>query len=137
MSSKCIAGQYPPYESAFPEKINTEITFDLKAAQECVKRALIFADETKSMKLKFRGPLLTVESHTYGQKEGEEVIEICSTFDTPFEVNYNGFLLSGILGILSGSRAHFYFESVSRPVKIVGEDQNKVSVFYLLVPSRN
>jgi DNA polymerase III sliding clamp (beta) subunit (PCNA family) len=136
MSAKCIAGQYPPYESAFPQKINTEIMMDYKAIQESVRRALIFADKNRVMKLHFENSLLTMASFTPGQKEGEEVIEIGTKLETPFDVNYNGHLLSGILSVLQGTRITFAWESVTRPVKIMGDEQEGIHVFYLLVPTR-
>lgn len=136
MAAKCIAGQYPPYESAFPQKINTEVLMDGKAIQESVKRALIFADKNRVMKLHFENSLLTMASFTPGQKEGEEVIEIGTHLETPFDVNYNGHLLSGILSVLQGSKITFAWESVARPVKIMGNEQEGIHVFYLLVPTR-
>ena len=55
---------------------------------------------------------------------------------SPFEVNYNGSLIMGILGVLSGLRVQFAWESTNRPVKITGESQRGLHVFYLLVPAR-
>ena len=136
LSSKCIAGLYPPYEAAFPQKINFETTFDLKAMQDSVKRSLIFADKNKVMKFVFENSLLKMTSYTLGQKEGEEIIEIQTNVNTPFEVNYNGPHLAGILNVISGSRVMFLWESINKPVKIVGEEQRGLKVFYLLVPTR-
>jgi DNA polymerase III sliding clamp (beta) subunit (PCNA family) len=133
---KCIAGIYPPYEAAFPKKINSTIEFDLKLFQESVKRSLIFADKNKVMRLYFENALLKMSSISSGQKEGEEVIEIHPQLESQFEVNYNGPHLSGILNILSGSRVRFSWESVNKPVKIEGEEQVGLNVFYLIVPTR-
>ncbi|WGL61387.1 DNA polymerase III subunit beta [Pigmentibacter sp. JX0631] len=136
MFAKCIAGQYPPYEAAIPQQINTEIQLDLKSIQDSVKRSLLFADKNKVMKFHFENSLLTMASSTPGQKEGEEVIEMSSSIASPFEVNYNGHLIIGILGVLSGSRVNFAWENMNRPVKITGESQRGLEVFYLLVPAR-
>ncbi|KAB8030928.1 DNA polymerase III subunit beta [Fluviispira multicolorata] len=136
MFAKCIAGQYPPYEAAIPQKINMEIQVDLKSIQDSVKRSLLFADKNKIMKLHFENSLLTMASSTPGQKEGEEVIEMNSSISSPFEVNYNGSLITGILGVISGSRVQFAWENMNRPVKITGEEQRGIEVFYLLVPAR-
>jgi DNA polymerase-3 subunit beta len=136
MFAKCIAGQYPPYEAAIPQKINTEIQLDLKSIQDSVKRSLLFADKNKVMKLHFENSLLTMASSTPGQKEGEEVIEMSASIASPFEVNYNGSLIMGILGVLSGLRVQFAWENMNRPVKITGESQRGLEVFYLLVPAR-
>ncbi len=136
LSSKCIAGQYPPYAAALPQKINFEIALDAKALQDSVRRALIFADKNRVMKLNFENSLLKMASFTPGQKEGEEVMEIQTSLNSSFEVNYNGHHLAGILNVISGSRVTFAWESVSKPVKIMGEEQRGLSVFYLLVPSR-
>lgn len=134
--AKCIAGYFPPYEAAFPQKINLEVTLDLKLLQDCVKRAMLFSDKDRAMVLHFEGALLTLSSFTPGQKEGEEVIEISSALDSPFEVNYNGDLLACILNSIPGTKVHFAWESVSRPIKITGEEQKGLSTFYLLVPVR-
>lgn len=136
MVAKCIAGQYPPYESAFPQKINMEVSLDSKSIQESVRRALIFADKNRVMKLHFENAMLTMASFTPGQKEGEEVMEIDTKLETPFDVNYNGHLLSGILNAIQGARITFAWESVVRPVKIMGSEQEGLNVFYLLVPTR-
>ena len=133
---KCIAGLYPPYEAAFPQKINSKIQFDLKLLQDSVKRSLIFADKNKVMKLIFDNSILKMSSYTQGQKEGEEVIEINPEVETQFEVNYHGHHLTGILNVISGSRVCFSWESITKPVKIEGEEQTGLSVFYLLVPTR-
>jgi DNA polymerase III sliding clamp (beta) subunit (PCNA family) len=134
--AKCIAGQYPPYEAAIPQKINTEIQLDLKSIQDSVKRSLLFADKNKVMKFYFENSILTMASSTPGQKEGEEVIEMNASIASPFEVNYNGYLIMGILGVLSGLRVQFAWENMNRPVKITGESQRGLDVFYLLVPAR-
>ncbi|RDB35641.1 MAG: hypothetical protein DCC88_09130 [Spirobacillus cienkowskii] len=136
MLAKCIAGQYPPYESAIPQKINTEVQLDLKAIQDSVRRSLLFADKNKVMILLFENSLLTMASCTPGQKEGEEVIELNISVQSPFEVNYNGSLIMGILGVLTGSRVQFAWENTTRPVKITGENEIGLDVFYLLVPAR-
>jgi DNA polymerase III sliding clamp (beta) subunit (PCNA family) len=96
----------------------------------------LFADKNKVMKLLFENSLLTMASCTPGQKEGEEVIELNISVQSPFEVNYNGSLIMGILGVLTGSRVQFAWENTTRPVKITGENEIGLDVFYLLVPAR-
>ena len=88
------------------------------------------------MKLIFDNSILKMSSYTQGQKEGEEVIEINPEVETQFEVNYHGHHLTGILNVISGSRVCFSWESITKPVKIEGEEQTGLSVFYLLVPTR-
>lgn len=134
--SKCISGEYPPYASAIPQKINTELQLEQKALMESVKRVLLFADKNKTVKLKFDGGMLEVQSFTAGLKEGEELIELAATVKTPFEVNYNGNLLAGILNALSGTHVSFAWDDMARPVKITGEKERGVEVFYLLVSTR-
>jgi len=137
MFVKSIAGIYPPYESAFPEKIHSEITMDLKHIQECVKRSLIFADnKTKDIRLCFEGLLLKLETKNEGQREGQEVVEVSGSNDHHFEVNYNGSLLSSVFNAISGSVVTFAWENTVRPVKITGEKIKGLDTFYLLVPNR-
>ncbi|MBX9702859.1 MAG: hypothetical protein K2X39_01775 [Silvanigrellaceae bacterium] len=136
MTSKCITGNYPPYEAALPQIINLEISVDLKTIQDSVKRSLLFADKNRVIKMHFEGSLMNLESFTPGQKEGEEVLEINPSVGSSFEVYYDGHLLSGILSILQGSRANFAWENISRPVRITGETERGIEGFYLLVPAR-
>lgn len=136
MVSKCIAGKYPPYNSAIPQKINTEIDVKLKSLSESVRRVLLFADKNRIIKLNFDGPILDVQSFTPGLKEGEEIVELGKTVEEPLEVNYNGTLLTGILNCVEGASVKFGWENVNRPVKITGEAQKGLEVFFLLVPTR-
>lgn len=134
--SKCIAGQYPPYTSAIPQKIETEIDVDLKSLSESVRRVLLAADKNRIIKLNFDGPVLDVQSFTPGIKEGEEIVELGTPVADPIEVNYNGTLLTGILNCVAGSKVRFSWENVNRPVKVTGEAQKGLEVFFLLVPTR-
>ena len=136
MVSKCIAGKYPPYTSAIPQKINFTVNVDLKSLSESVRRVLLFADKNRIIKLNFDGPVLDVQSFTPGLKEGEEIMELATPVQDPFVVNYNGTLLTGILNVLSGANATFAWENVNRPVMLTGEAELGVEVFYLLVPTR-
>ncbi len=134
--AKTIAGDYPPYEAAMPQKINSHVIIETKTLQESLRRALIFADKNRILKFEFDVNALSVQSFTPGQKEGEETIDLQNTLESPFEVNYHGQLLSGILDCLSGPKTQFEWESVVRPVKITGEGERGIEVFYLLVPTR-
>ena len=136
MVSKCIPGKYPPYTSAIPQKVNFSVNVGLSPLLESVKRVLLFADKNRIIKLAFDGPILDVQSFTPGLKEGEEVIELATSVEQPFVVNYNGTLLTGILNVLSGAELKFSWENVNRPVMITGEAEKGVDVFYLLVPTR-
>ncbi len=134
--AKCISGQYPPYEAAIPQSVQMQVKIDLKSVQDSVKRSLLFADKNRVMKLTFENAILTLASSTPGQKEGEEIIEMDTFIDPSFEVNYNGSLIMGILSVLFGPKICFSWENVTRPVKITGEEQRGLDVFYLLVPAR-
>lgn len=136
MISKCIAGKYPPYASAIPKEINFSVSIDTRALLESVRRVLLFADKNRIIRLNFDGPVLDVQSFTPGQREGEDIIELKEPVNDPLNVNYNGSLLTGILAALTGSVLKFSWENVNRPVKITGEGEKGVEVFYLLVPTR-
>jgi DNA polymerase III sliding clamp (beta) subunit (PCNA family) len=86
--------------------------------------------------LSFDGPTLDVQSATPGQKEGEDIIELETPTAQPFSVNYNGSLLTGILSVLDSGTVEFGWEDTNRPVRIVGDQEKGLDVFYLLVPTR-
>lgn len=135
--ARCIAGQFPPYESAIPKAVRITAQTDIKAFLDSLRRALIFADKNRLLKLRFDGPTLSIRSFTPGMKEGEEVVDLLNPVESPVEVNYNGTLLTGVLSVLSGSSAVFQWEDVNRPVKLIGDQPERgLEVFYLLVPAR-
>ena len=134
--AKSIAGKYPPYTAAIPQKITQSLQVELKSLADSVKRVLLFSDKNKIISLGFDGPVLNVQSFTPGLKEGEEVVKLNTAVTDPFEVNYTGNLLSGILSCVHGTNVTFSWETSSRPVKITGEDQIGLQVFFLLVPTR-
>lgn len=136
MISKCIAGKFPSYTSAIPQKINIESTIDTKMFLESVRRVLLFADKGKTIKLSFDGGVLNVQSATPGLKEGQEIIELQKSFETPLEVNYNGHLLTSILNVAAGSKINLMWKDANSPLKLIGEVEKGLDVFYLLVPTR-
>jgi DNA polymerase-3 subunit beta len=134
--AKCIAGSYPPYEAAIPQNMTARAVLESKTLLESLRRALVFADKNKVLRFLFDGPVLSVTSFTPGQKEDEETIDLLSPIESPIEVNYNGPLLTGLLSVLSGTKATFEWESLVRPVKITGEPERGIEVFYIIVPTR-
>jgi DNA polymerase-3 subunit beta len=136
MVTKCIAGKYPPYASAIPKETRRSVTLDVRSLLESARRVLLFADKNRVVRLNFDGPVLDVQSATPGQKEGEDVIELSEPVKEPFEVNYVGNLLIGVLSVLNGGSLTFEWDDVHRPVKITGDQDKGLEVFYLIVPTR-
>jgi len=136
MHSKTIAGLYPPYENAIPHKLTTKIQLNVATLAESIKRALIFADKSKVLQLSFERNTLRLSCFTPGQKEGEEVISLDATVESPFDVNYNGVHLASILGVLPAGQVELQWESINRPVKITGAVRSGLEAFYLLVPTK-
>jgi DNA polymerase-3 subunit beta len=136
MVTKCIAGKYPPYASAIPREIRRSVSLDVRSLLESTRRVMLFADKNRIIRLSFDGPTLDVQSATPGQKEGEDIIELETPTAQPFSVNYNGSLLTGILSVLDSGTVEFGWEDTNRPVRIVGDQEKGLDVFYLLVPTR-
>lgn len=136
LSSKCIAGVYPSYDGAFPTTTHLQVDLDVKIFLESVKRTLIFADKTKVTRLVFEDKHLKITNLGSGPKEGEEVIKTTLEVLSPFEVLYNGHQLISILNMISGSQVSLCWESVIKPVKIMGMPHKDLDVVYLLVPNR-
>jgi DNA polymerase-3 subunit beta len=136
MVTKCIAGKYPPYASAIPKEVARSVTLDVRSLLESSRRVMLFADKNRIVKLNFDGPILDVQSATQGQKEGEDIIELATPVERPFQVTYNGNLLVGVLSVLNGGSLTFEWDDINRPVKITGDEEKGLEVFYLLVPTR-
>ena len=134
--SKCVSGKYPDYEAAIPKNPQCSVVMDPKAFLESVRRVNLFSDKNKVIKLSIKESLVTLTSFIPGQKSGEEVLEILEPIGSEIVANYNGSLLMAILSALSGQKVTISWESVNRPMKIIGDDNKLVEVFYLLVPAR-
>lgn len=137
LSTKCITGIYPAYQTAFPKAINASIEINLKELISAIKRSLIFVQsQDKTISLRFSGKTLKISNASPSLKEAQEIIELDSPVKHSFEVLYNGQYLAGILTLLSGSFVTFHWESIDKSVKITGEPERGLSSFYLLVPTR-
>lgn len=134
--TKCIAGKYPPYASAIPKEVTRSVTLDARSLLESTRRVLLFADKNRLVRLSFDGSVLDVQSATPGQKEGEDIIELAAPVKESFQVNYVGTLLTGVLSVLNGGSLTFEWDDINRPVKITGDQDKDLEVFYLIVPTR-
>jgi DNA polymerase III subunit beta len=134
--SRSISGKYPPYQSALPQVANIKLAVNQKDLLESVRRILLFAEKNRLIKMRFDGPIIDVQSHTQGMKEGEEQVELLSPAQEPFDVSFNGAMMAGILACVKGSHVNLLWENPNRPLKITGEEQAGLNVFFLLVPTR-
>ena len=135
--SKLISYDYPSYVSAVPKNIRLKTACDKNALLESMRRAMLFADKNKTVKLKFDGPMLEVSSSTGVMKEGEEFVELLAPVSEPIEVKYNGTLFLSVMALLNGNQIHFEWDELTRPVKITGEQERGIESFYLLVATRS
>ena len=137
MYTMCLKGEFPFYESAFPQVIHHQATLNPQSLQEAIRRTMLFADEKKrrALHLIFEKDSLIIQG-TADNREGEDVIEIKSNFKETFCINYNASQFLSVIGAIFGSQIQLSFESEKRPVKIVGEQPRGISVSYFLVPTR-
>lgn len=137
LSTKCITGVYPAYQTALPKAVKASVEINLKELLGAIKRSLIFAQsQDKTISLRFSEKTLKVSNASPGLKEAREIIELDTPVKHSFEVFYNGQHLAGILTLLNGSFVTFHWESIDKSVKITGEPERGLSSFYLLVPTR-
>lgn len=132
MSAKCIAGVYPPYESAIPRDIKFTATISVTALTESLKRVIIFDTYCN---LKFSQNTLSV-SCVHKADEADEWIELDSLSPSmsTFEVKYNAKHLLSILSHISSENIKFGWENTHRPVIITSSGESNSDTFYLLVP---
>jgi DNA polymerase III beta subunit len=136
MRASCSVGAYPPYESAIPKNIKTEIKLPLKLFQDSVKRVMLFADDKKLIHLKFHSQEMFLASDTQGVKEGEERVPIISPILQDFMVCFNIIQLNQVLSAMSGTEVCFYWDDIEKPTMLKYDSDKDLNIFYLLVPVR-
>lgn len=135
LSTSCISGNYPPYDSAMPKTQSIQAVIGKKDFQDSIRRAIIFSDKNRIVTLRINGDDLNVLTSTKGRKEGKEVLKISSNINTA-EISYNGDHLLAVLNVLLGSQAKFFWDDFEKPFLARGEAERDIDVFYLVVPAR-
>jgi DNA polymerase-3 subunit beta len=132
--SKCISGEYPPYSSAFPQKINKSIVLQKKEILQSIRRILLFSDKTNVINLVFDQNQVKIESSIPGQKEAFDYVPLAVPCEDPFIVKYNGHLMTTILNMIPTQDVVFSWESPTRPVMITSTEESSFDSKYLVVP---
>ena len=76
MSSRLIAGEFPPYEKVIPASKSISVVFDKEGLIEAVKRASLFArDSANVVKLLIEGSNVTVTAQSDQMGGSQSVID--------------------------------------------------------------
>lgn len=120
MSSRLIAGEFPPYEKVIPTTKNITVTLDKEELVEAVKRASLFArDSANVVKLLINGSEVTVTAQS-DQMGGSQSVLDAEVEGEEVKIAFNARYLLEYLGVIKEER-----------VKIETEGELKPAVFRL------
>lgn len=133
IEGKSIAGDYPPFEAAFPKRVTRTCTLDNAKTIKILKTLLTCADSNDLIRLYWENETMRVSAFRAGVCEATADLPVTSNLHQlqGLEVNYHGTYLCKILAHL-GKEATIDWETKERPIRIYDSSCGS----FLLVPQR-
>lgn len=124
MSSRLIAGEFPPYSSVIPTEKKVTVVLERELLAEAVRRASLFAaDNANVVKLEISedGVIVTARSDQMGRSQSSLVAEVSGEGVT---IAFNAKYLLDYLGAVEADKIILETEGALRPVvfRIEGSD---------------
>jgi len=128
ISSRLIAGEFPPYQQIMPNTYKTRLVFEKDEFAEAVKRAKLFAKENANivrLSVEENGLKVTAESTQIGTNESEIEAEIEGDKIT---VAFNAQYLLDYLNIFGEQSIVWETEGELKPSVFKSQDENWIQV---------
>ena len=124
LSSKLVEGNFPQYKDVIPKDGDKKATLATAAFASAVRRAaLLTADESKGIRLSFKGKTLTLTSRAPEMGEAEINIEVPQYVGEPLDVGFNPQFLLDALKIADSEQVTLDMKAGNKPGVIrVGAD---------------
>jgi DNA polymerase III subunit beta len=129
--------QYPQYTAVLPKSKMNGVLIKTPEIQSVTKRVLLAADSSRSLRLKFSGSSLRLNSKTMGSSEGHEDINVENYHGSGFDVAVNGKYLNDVFATIESENLALEFnqENNEDPIVIVPrKEPNKCRSQHVLVP---
>ena len=116
LSSKLVEGNFPPYKDVIPRDGDKKATLATDAFASAVRRAaLLTAEESKGIRLSFKGKTLTLTSRAPEMGEAEINLEVPQYVGDPIDVGFNPQFLLDALKIADSEQVVLDMKAGNKP----------------------
>jgi DNA polymerase-3 subunit beta len=136
-TTRLLDGEFPKYQSLFPETSTSTASVDAAALTEAVRRVALVASRTSPIRLSFTADGLTLEAG--GLDDAEAAESLPAAFDgEAFTIAFNATYLLDGLGSLDSDEAQLSFTAPTKPAVLTGKPghDDESDHRYLLMPVR-
>jgi DNA polymerase-3 subunit beta len=136
-TTRLLDGEFPKYQSLFPESATSVASIDAAALTEAVRRVALVASRTSPIRLSFTTDGLTLEAG--GLDDAEAAESLPAAFDgEALTIAFNATYLLDGLGSLDSDEAQLSFTAPTKPAVLTGKpgDDEESDHRYLLMPVR-
>lgn len=116
LASKLVEGNFPPYKDVIPRDGDKKATLATAAFASAVRRAALLAsEESKGIRLSFKGKTLTLTSRAPEVGEAEINLEVPQYTGDPIDVGFNPQFLLDALKIADAEQIEFVMKGSKKP----------------------
>ena len=138
LTTCCIEGKYPNYESVIPNDNNHRVTIDRQELQATLRRISIFANESSNMAVMKRRDehlILNASDYDFGRNADEQVAIINTDTSLPdgMEIGFKIQTMQQLLGCIDCDNVTIEVSDPSRAI-LLKEDVQVSSLTLLLMP---
>ncbi|MBM4108909.1 MAG: DNA polymerase III subunit beta [Phycisphaerae bacterium] len=138
LASTLVEGAFPPYEDVIPKDQDKKITFDRDTLNYAVRRAAILTnEESRGVKLAFKGAAKRLEISSRAQETGEANItaDLAAYEGADIEIGFNPHFLTDALKVLAETEVIMELKAPSAPALIKTGPKSAGSDFvYVVMP---
>jgi DNA polymerase-3 subunit beta len=136
--STLVEGTFPPYEDVIPKDQDKKITFDRDTLNYAVRRAAILTnEETRGVKLAFKGAAKRLEISSRAQETGEANItaDLAAYEGADIEIGFNPGFITDALKVMPDNQVIMELKAPTSPALIKSAARTAASDFlYVLMP---
>ncbi len=131
LATNLVEGAFPPYEDVIPKDLDKKVTFELETLASAVRRAaLLTNEESKGVRLSFKGGALTISSRAPEMGEAEIKVGLSKYEGDDVEVGFNPSFITDALKVVHSDQIVFELKGPTKPGMIrAGSDFT-----YVLMP---
>lgn len=136
--STLVEGAFPPYEDVIPKDQDKKITFDRDTLNYAVKRAAILTnEESRGVKLAFKGAAKRLEISSRAQETGEANItaDLASYEGPDIEIGFNPQFITDALKVMPDNQVIMELKAPTSPALIKSGAKTAAADFlYVVMP---
>lgn len=126
---------FPKYQSVIPKEHPSVVSVDRSRLFGVMKRVLLAADKTRTLKIHMARQLMTISSRNVGNSEGCEKIRVDGTAEQVDNLAINGKFLSDVVSSTNSSMIDIRFNDDESPILVTPKaEPDSCRSLHVLVP---